>query len=133
VLAAAIFTTCGAYQLTLVKDRCLARCRSPLGFMLTLGDRGRTRDLRAGLYHGTSCLACCWALMALLVAFGLMNVIAMLVLAGAVLTEKTWAWGAGFSRALGVAALALAIAVLFLPGLAPGLQHTAGTGGMGGM
>ncbi len=133
VLAAAIFATCGAYQLTQVKDRCLARCRSPLGFMLTLGDRGRTRDLRAGLYHGTSCLACCWALMALLVAFGLMNVIAMLVLAGAVLTEKTWAWGAGFSRALGVAALALAISVLFLPGLAPGLQHTAGTGGIGGM
>jgi predicted metal-binding membrane protein len=133
VLAAAIFATCGAYQLTPVKDRCLARCRSPLGFMLKLGAyRGRTRDLRAGLYHGTSCLACCWALMALLVAFGLMNVIAMLVLAGAILAEKTWARGAGFSRALGVAALALAIAVIFVPGLAPGL-HTAGTGGMGGM
>ena len=134
VLAAAIFAACGAYQLTPVKDRCLARCRSPLGFLLKFGGyRGRTRDLRAGLYHGTFCLACCWALMAVLVAFGLMNVIAMLVLAGAVLAEKTWAWGAGFSRALGIAALALAVAVIFEPGLAPGLQHTAGTGGMGGM
>jgi len=54
------------------------------------------------------------------------------VLAGAVLTEKTWARGARFSRALGIAALALAVAVIFEPGLAPGLQH-AGTGGMGGM
>jgi hypothetical protein len=84
VLAAAIFAACGAYQLTPLKDRCLARCRSPLGFMLQFGAyRGRTRDLRAGLYHGTFCVACCWALMALLVAFGLMNVIAMVVPAGA--------------------------------------------------
>ena len=44
VLAAAIFAACGAYQLTPVKERCLARCRSPLGFMLKLGAyRGRTR------------------------------------------------------------------------------------------
>jgi predicted metal-binding membrane protein len=129
---AATFAACGAYQLTPVKDRCLARCRSPLGFMLKLGAyRGPTRDLRAGLYHGTFCLACCWALMAVLVAFGLMNVIAMVVLAGAVLAEKTWARGARFSRTLGIAALALA--VVFEPGLAPGLHYTAGTGGMGGM
>ena len=133
-LAVAIFAACGAYQLTPLKDRCLARCRSPLGFMLKLGAyRGRTRDLRAGLYHGTFCLACCWALMAVLVAFGLMNVIAMVVLAGAVLAEKTWARGARFSRALGIAALALAVAVIFEPGLAPGLHYAAGTGGMGGM
>ena len=134
VLAVAIFAACGAYQLTPLKDRCLARCRSPLGFVLKLGGyRGRTRDLRVGLYHGAFCLACCWALMALLVAFGLMNVIAMVVLAGAVLVEKTWIWGLRFSRVLGVAALVLAVAVVFEPGLAPGLQHVAGPGGMGGM
>ena len=46
----AIFAACGAYQLIPVKDRCLARCRSPLAFLLKLGAyRGRTRDLRAGL------------------------------------------------------------------------------------
>jgi predicted metal-binding membrane protein len=133
-LAAVIFAACGAYQLTPLKDRCLARCRSPLGFVLKLGAyRGRTRDLRAGLYHGAFCLACCWALMALLVAFGLMNVTVMVVLAGAVLTEKAWAWGPRFGRGLGVAALVLAIAVVFEPGLAPGLHHAAGAGGMGGM
>jgi hypothetical protein len=49
------------------------------------------------------------------------------------LAEKTWAWGLGFSRAVGVAALVLAVAVVFVPGLAPGLHHAAGTGGMGGM
>jgi predicted metal-binding membrane protein len=91
VLAIVIFGTCGLYQLTPVKDRCLARCRSPMGFALKLGSyRGRTRDLRVGLCHGAFCLVCCWALMTLLVAFGLMNVIAMVVLAAAVLAEKTW-------------------------------------------
>jgi predicted metal-binding membrane protein len=134
VLAVAIFAACGVYQLTPLKDRCLARCRSPLGFVLKLGAyQGRTRDLRVGLYHGAFCLACCWALMALLVAFGLMNVIAMAVLAGSVLVEKTWVWGPRFSRLLGVAALGLAFAVIFVPGLAPGLHQAPSPGGMGGM
>ena len=133
-LAVAIFAACGVYQLTPLKDRCLARCRSPLGFVLKLGGyRGRTRDLRVGLYHGAFCLACCWALMALLVAFGLMNVIAMVVLAVAVLVEKTWAWGPAFARGLGIAALVLAVLVAFEPALAPGLHHPATQGGMGGM
>jgi hypothetical protein len=44
----------------------------------------------------------------------------------------TLATGAGVSRALGIAALVLAVAVAFEPSLAPGL-HYAGTGGMGGM
>jgi predicted metal-binding membrane protein len=133
-LAVVIFAACGVYQLTPLKDRCLARCRSPLGFVLKLGAfRGRTRDLRVGLYHGAFCLACCWGLMALLVAFGLMNVIAMVVLAAAVLTEKTWAWGPQFGRVLGIAALGLAVAVVFVPGLAPGLSQAADSGQMGGM
>src|SRR4029077_11818363 len=118
----AIFAACGTYQLTPVKDRCLDRCRSPLGIMLKLGaDRARTRDLRAGLYHGTFCVACCWSLMAVLVAFGLMNVIAMVVLAGAVLADTHWARGTDFRRALGVAARGQAVGVVFEPGLAPGL------------
>jgi predicted metal-binding membrane protein len=133
-LAAAIFASCGVYQLTPVKDRCLAHCRSPLGFVFKYGAfRGRTRDLRVGVSHGAFCLACCWALMALLVAFGLMNVIVMVALAGAVLVEKTLPWGSRFSRALGVAALVLAIAVVFEPGLAPGLHRSSGAGRMGSM
>jgi predicted metal-binding membrane protein len=133
-LAVAIFAACGVYQLTPLKDRCLARCRSPLGFVLKLGGcRGGARDLRAGLYHGAFCLACCWALTALLVAFGLMNVIAMVVLATAVLAEKTWARGPLFARGLGIAALVLAIVVVFDPGFAPGLHHAGSPGGMGGM
>jgi predicted metal-binding membrane protein len=132
-LAVGIFAACGIYQLTPIKDRCLARCRSPLGFVLKFGSyRGRSRDLRVGLYHGGFCLACCWALMALLIAFGLMNLAAMIVLAALVLVEKTSPWGARVSRALGVVALAFAVLVIFVPGLAPGL-HGAPGGMMGHM
>jgi len=132
-LAVAIFVGCGIYQLTPIKDRCLARCRSPLGFVFKFGAySGRTRDLRVGLYHGAFCLACCWGLMALLVAFGLMNLTAMVVLAAVVLVEKTSPWGSRFSRALGVVALVLAVVVVFAPGVAPGL-HPAAQPGMGRM
>ena len=61
------------------------------------------------------------------------NVIAMVVLAGTVLAEKIWVWGPQFSRVLGVAALGLAVTVVFVPGLAPGLQQVASPGQMGGM
>jgi len=71
--------------------------------------------------------------MALLVVFGLMNVVAMIGLAAVVLVEKTWLWGPQFGRVLGVVALVLAVVVIFVPAVAPGLDHTAHTGGMGGM
>jgi len=133
-MAVIIFAGCGIYQLTPLKDRCLARCRSPLGFVLKFGSyRGRSRDLRVGLYHGAFCLACCWGLMVLLVAFGLMNLAAMIVLTAIVLMEKTLPWGARFSRALGVAALVLAVLVIFQPGLAPGLHASTTPGTMGRM
>lgn len=122
VMAVAIFAACGIYQLTPLKDRCLARCRSPLGFVLKYGSyRGRMRDLRVGINHGAFCLGCCWALMAVLIAAGLMNLAAMVALAAVVLAEKTWHGGAMLSRVVGVAALILAVAVAFRPSLAPGL------------
>jgi predicted metal-binding membrane protein len=130
-LAVCIFVACGLYQLTPVKDRCLARCRSPLGFVMQFGAfRGRLRDLRVGLAHGALCLACCWGLMALLVAFGLMNLAAMIVLAAVVTAEKTGPWGRRLSRLLGMTALVLAVVVVFEPHLAAGLVPASGMGRM---
>ena len=94
VVAVAVFAACGVYQLSRLKDRCLAHCRSPLALLLHYGSyRGRLRDLRVGAHHGGYCLGCCWGLMVILVAVGVMNVAAMVGLAGLVLTEKTWRWG----------------------------------------
>ena len=78
VIAVGAFAVCGIYQLSSLKDRCLAHCRSPLGLLMHYGSyRGRLRDLRVGAHHGGYCLGCCWGLMVILIAVGVMNVAAM--------------------------------------------------------
>jgi predicted metal-binding membrane protein len=132
-MAAIVFAAAGLYQLTPLKDRCLARCRSPLAQLLRYGSlRGPLRDLRAGAHHGAFCLGCCWALMALLVAFGVMNILAVVALAGVATVEKLWTRGPAFSRVTGLVALGLALAVIWIPSLAPGL-HGGMSAQMGGM
>jgi predicted metal-binding membrane protein len=121
--AVAIFAACGIYQLTPLKTRCLRHCRSPLSLLLHYGSyRGALRDVRAGLHHGAYCLGCCWALMALFVVVGVMNVAAMVALAAVVFAEKVSAHGEVVARVAGVAALVAAVAVVWFPALAPGLQ-----------
>jgi predicted metal-binding membrane protein len=114
----AVFASCGVYQLTPLKSRCLKHCRSPLSLLLHYGAyRGALRDVRAGVHHGAFCLCCCWSLMALFVVVGVMNLAAMVVLA-----EKLWVHGEVLARVVGIAALALAVAVIWVPALAPGLH-----------
>jgi predicted metal-binding membrane protein len=123
VMAVTVFAAAGIYQLSSLKDHCLAHCRSPLGLLLHYGSyRGRLRDLRVGVHHGGYCVGCCWALMVILVAVGVMNVAAMVGLAALVLIEKAWVRGPMARRLAGAAALALAVATIWLPWLAPGLH-----------
>ncbi|MEU7429192.1 DUF2182 domain-containing protein [Streptomyces sp. NPDC040750] len=129
-VAAAVFAVSGVYQLTPLKDRCLARCRSPIGLMLRYASYpGASRDLRAGAHHGAVCLGCCWSLMVLLAAFGVMNVWAMVVLTAVITAEKLAPVGRLVARAVGIASIVLAVAVFWVPALAPGLTG----GGMAGM
>jgi len=122
-VAVATFAAVGVFQLTPLKLRCLSHCRSPLGHLFHyLGYRGPTRDLRAGASHGWYCLGCCSALMLLMVAFGVMNVGAMVGLAAVIAIEKVWRHGETFARVFGVACLVFAVVLVFEPGLAPGLD-----------
>jgi predicted metal-binding membrane protein len=126
LLAVAVFAACGVYQLSGPKDRCLTHCRAPFASARRgrwPGDLAGWRgDLAAGARHGAYCLGCCWGLMVILVAVGVMNVAAMAGLAVVVLTEKAFSWGPAAGRAFGVAALGLAVALIWLPWLAPGLH-----------
>jgi predicted metal-binding membrane protein len=111
-----------------LKDRCLAQCRSPLGFTLKYAAYRRSgRDLRAGVVHGAFCAGCCWTLMLLLFVFGLMNVFAMVAVATAVIIEKTWRHGIGFARAVGVISIVLAALAIARPWIAPGLHSPSTT------
>jgi predicted metal-binding membrane protein len=132
-VAVAAFASCGVYQLTPLKSRCLKHCRSPLSLLLHYGSyRGPLRDVRAGTHHGAYCLGCCWSLMALFVVLGVMNLAAMVVLALVVLAEKLWVHGELLTRIVGIAALVLAVAVIWMPELAPGLHGTSQMMGMAG-
>jgi predicted metal-binding membrane protein len=106
VLAAA-----AVYQLTPLKRRCLAVCRSPLARVPHGWRDGLGGAFRMGVGNGLRCLGCCVGLTAALVALGMTNIWWMLAVGAAILVEKTTRVGVTASRA---AALALAIGALTL-------------------
>jgi predicted metal-binding membrane protein len=125
-LGVAIFLAAGIYQLTPWKDWCLRRCRSPIGaLMYYTGFKGRSRDVRVGLHHGATCAGCCWGLMIVLIAVGVMNVAAMAALAAVIFAEKLWRYGKPFGQAIGVVLVAVGVLAIWFPWLLPGL-HASG-------
>jgi predicted metal-binding membrane protein len=88
-LAAGILIGAGIYQFTPFKDACLTHCRSPLDFLMGHWRSGRTGAFRMGAHHGAYCLGCCWTLMAVLFAVGVMNLAWVAALTIFVLIEKT--------------------------------------------
>ena len=121
-LASAVLVVVGAWQLSALKERCLSHCRSPIGQLFRYGSwRGPGRDVRVAAHHAVYCLGCCWGLMAVFVVSGAMHVGAMVGLAAVVAAEKLLPWGRQLSRATGVLALGAAVAVWWVPALAPGL------------
>ena len=79
----------GVYQFTGLKEACLSKCRTPLGFLLNSWRDGRRGALVMGAHHGSLCIGCCWTLMALLFVLGVMNLWWIALMAAVVLLEKT--------------------------------------------
>ena len=126
-VAVGVFAACGVYQLTPMKRRCLRHCRSPIGHLMHYASyRGATRHLRAGAHHGVVCVGCCWTLMVVLIAVGVMNIPVMVGLALLITLEKQWKYGETLANFAGVAALLFAIAIAFDADLAPGLISRGG-------
>jgi predicted metal-binding membrane protein len=114
-VAGATLLVAGTYELTPLKDVCLGKCRTPLGFLLGSWRDGLSGAMQMGAQHGTWCVGCCWALMASLFALGVMSVVWMALVAGLIAFEKLIP-----SRRLatyGTAALLLVLGLLML--LAP--------------
>ena len=122
-VAVGCFALAGLYQLTPLKHRCLSHCRSPIGHLVHIVSfQGSLRDVRAGLHHGVFCLGCCWGLMVLMVAFGVMNIAAMALLAAVIAAEKQWRHGERLAQVVGAACLLWAVVVAVEPAAAPGLD-----------
>jgi predicted metal-binding membrane protein len=82
-----------AYQLTPVRRRCLAACRSPIGWIVHGWRDGLSGALRNGVERGVSCAGCCVGAMILLLAVGAMSVWWMALAGAAIFVEKR-----GFAR-----------------------------------
>ena len=118
VLAGEILVVAGAYQFSGWKRTCLDHCQSPLAFIVAHDfGAGMPGDLRAGLIHGAYCVGCCWALTAVLLAVGLMNLMWMAGIFAVFLAEKSWRHGLALAKVAGAGLMALGIAVMGNPGL----------------
>jgi predicted metal-binding membrane protein len=87
-IAGTTLLVAAVYELTPLKDVCLGKCRSPLGFMLGSWRDGARGGLQMGMKHGAWCIGCCWALMASLFALGVMSIVWMAFVAGLIAFEK---------------------------------------------
>ncbi|KGJ92265.1 DUF2182 domain-containing protein [Colwellia psychrerythraea] len=97
-----ILLLAGVYQWLPIKQRCLNHCRSPLGFITSSWQEGAIGTFKMGVSHGQYCLGCCWILMALLLVFGVMNLLWIIALTFIVFIEKLVPNGVLFSKILGV-------------------------------
>lgn len=97
-----LLVAAGIYQFTPLKNACLSRCRTPLGFLLNEWREGVRGAFVMGARHGSYCVGCCWLLMALLFVAGVMNLLWVAAVALYILMEKTFPAGQWLSRGLGV-------------------------------
>ncbi len=120
-VAGATLVVAAVYELTPLKDVCLAKCHSPLGFLLGSWRDGRAGALQMGAKNGAWCVGCCWALMASLFALGIMSITWMAVIAGLIALEKLLPWRR--VAAVGTAALLVSLGMMMLiaPSAIPGL------------
>lgn len=109
VLGGAVFIAAGLYEWSPLKERCLALCQSPFGFIAGHWRPGVIGALRMGLGHGAYCLGCCWVLMLLLFVGGVMNLFWVAGLTALVLIQKVWPGVKFAARATGLVMLAAGV------------------------
>jgi len=120
-VAGAAIVFAGVYELTPLKNVCLTKCRSPLGFLLGSWRGGAVGGLRMGLTLGAWCLGCCWALMLALFALGIMSIAWMAFIAFLIAIEKLAPWRSAITYGTAALLVILGILVLVIPTAIPGL------------
>lgn len=93
-----ILIMAGIYQLTPLKNACLAHCKSPISYITENWLPGLSGAYRMGARHGLYCVGCCWILMALLFVGGVMNLLWIALISLFILLEKTAPLGSKIGR-----------------------------------
>ena len=135
-LAGGTLLVAAAYELTPLKDVCLTKCRSPVGFLLGAWRDGLWGSFNMRARHGAWCVGCCWALMASLFALGVMSLAWMAFVAALIALEKTLPWERPVKYGTAALLVLLGVALIAAPDAVPGLTvpgDGATMDGMGGM
>ena len=113
LLSGASLIAAGAIQFTRWKITHLLRCRSPFGCAISCPQH--ETSFRLGCKQGAACCVCCAAPMAIQLALGIMNPLAMIVVAIVIAAEKLLPRPAIVARLVGISAIIAGVAsLLFL-------------------
>jgi predicted metal-binding membrane protein len=106
LFSGAILIGAGAYQFSALKHACLTQCRHPFPFFFANWQTTPRGVFRLGMKQGLYCLGCCWAMMLVMFAVGVMNVIWMAAL-GIVMAIEKLGSGKRFTYGVGVALIVI--------------------------
>jgi predicted metal-binding membrane protein len=122
-IAVGVLIAVGLYLLSPRRARSLDNCRSLLVYPVAEASikTAPQGDVRPGVKYGVACVACTWPLMTLFIAFGVMNIWAMFVLAAVIGGERLLPRGDVVARCAGVGCLLVAALVLVSPSAATAL------------
>ncbi len=113
----------GLYELTPLKSVCLRHCRSPLHFVMGHWRSGWLGAIRMGAQHGAYCVGCCWGLMVVLFALGVMSLTWMAGVAALIFAQKLLPKGEYLTKVFAVAFVGAGIWVAAAPDSVPGLTQ----------
>ena len=109
LFSGAVFIGAGAYQFSPLKHACVTQCQQPFPFFFANWSTAPRAVFRLGLRQGLYCLGCCWAMMLVMFAVGVMNVVWMAALGIIMGVEKIMSTPR-FSRAVGAVFLLIGVA-----------------------
>ena len=101
LFSGAVFIGAGIYQFSALKHACVTQCQRPFPFFFANWSTVPRTVFRLGLRQGLYCLGCCWAMMLVMLAVGVMNVVWMALLGVVMGVEKLMST-TRFSRAVGI-------------------------------
>ena len=108
LFSGAIFIAAGAYQFSSLKHACLTQCQRPFPFFFSHWATTPRGVFKLGLSQGLYCLGCCWAMMLVMFAAGVMNLVWIAAL-GIVMTIEKISTDKRFTHAVGVVLIAIGI------------------------
>ncbi|MFL5001356.1 MAG: DUF2182 domain-containing protein [Xanthobacteraceae bacterium] len=106
LFSGAIFIAAGAYQFSTVKHACVTVCQRPFPYLFAHWSSETGAVFRLGVGQGLFCLGCCWAMMLVMFAVGVMNVVWMAAM-GVVMAMEKSSSTTRFSRAVGIVFIAI--------------------------